>query len=1416
VARSVGNIEITVDLDTGRLQAQAKRTGHIVGEEFADAIEEELDHLEVNLAEIDGRREAQVARKQIEGILRGMEGLVDIDLTEARAALAEFREQQEAIDLVLNTDIELSPDDLAEIRSDFRRTKEIIERNAIEVEMNIALDEAQIENERLRAQAQLEDMKIHAEMELALSEAILDAERFRLEQEHNDLEMQLALQMAVAEAEITRFRQAQEANDIEIGVDVKEGKGLSGRMALIAGAILALGESATVALSGATAAATSVLASGIQAVGASAGAAVPLVGAFGAALTATVVGTRGFTDAMEAVNEEFATAQTEGRAMNLALLESSDAMRNLSPAAADAALAFADIRDELQDLRVVVQDDLFAGMDDAISSMADTALPSIQEGLRVAAQSVNDFGRALADVAAETDFQGMIESLDPALDDALDSGLAFVRTIEPFLKAAAPAAERLAEMIERGAEAFESWVNQNPDTLAGFLDDGLTSLDRWVELLQSTGDLLGTIFDAGATSGDNFVVSLNNIIERWDAWLEGTEGQTALTDFFDAGREAIAALQPVVEGLKEAFVGIINDDAMSNFQELGRAVGEALPALGSIFSLLGDMAMISAIGAMVEILGRLAEIINLIPDPLLEFAGVMVIAFKAVQMMSPALKLLDAGFKTALKGAEAMTTGLAGLAKGNAVLIAAFAAITVGIAAYDAFTAKSRQTEQATKDLTVALSNQIDMMISAGEVSAGAALGQDAFNQAIAEMPGKGEDFQKALGNMGLGVEDMRRVILDMDKDSTAALTSLAEGMGLPTDAAKTLADAVMLTDDNFTSSQAKSGKWVQMFGLLADETGMSEEALIKLAQAMAQARDTAEDFDLDKVAQSELDLARGGTEAEKALLKQAEATQAAGDIAQGIIPLYDEYVRLLNEQENAADDASSANERQASSTILVQNAINDAIAAHEAEQAAMAASRKEAMDKYKAEVKLAEATEDAAAAILASSYATDDAAGRMAAATNDIIDIGSAMRDSAAEADALNDAFSILFGSGLDAQSTFDAFYNSINDLNEELMETGESALPRVGSGLEAVFGTTPAALGFRDAMASGVQEMLAYAEAAVADGVASEAINTNLQLMRDSLVTTGAQFGLTTEEVDGFISSLVGTPELISTIVQTPGLIDALLNAENLNLLYDEAGNPVITEFEAAGIDPAMATVQGFEDLVTGLDNVTGAPHVSAANIDPAAVATDALQGDIAVLDESSAAPSVDPASIEDTITTIEDAQRSFDALDKDSARPDVTIPRSDIVIAEINTMQEGIDTLDADSASIPVTLPQIQAQIDKVKELDAAIKGLPLTRTVTIVTRPLNGAFMAGGIVNGPSTVNVGERGYTEAIVPMQLPLNRIDPSVRQFAEILRGGSSPGQVSSSGKTVNNYMTIQPASADPAAVATQIINRSAALANR
>jgi hypothetical protein len=86
--------------------------------------------------------------------------------------------------------------------------------------------------------------------------------------------------------------------------------------------------------------------------------------------------------------------------------------------------------------------------------------------------------------------------------------------------------------------------------------------------------------------------------------------------------------------------------------------------------------------------------------------------------------------------------------------------------------------------------------------------------------------------------------------------------------------------------------------------------------------------------------------------------------------------------------------------------------------------------------------------------------------------------------------------------------------------------------------------------------------------------------------------------------------------------------------------------------------------------------------------------------------------------------------------------------------------------------------------------------------------------GGLFDKPTVIGVGERGR-EALVPLDLPLGQVDPSVRQMSAMLRGIPMGGSTSSvtNNRNVNNEFHIYEAeNAD--ATAQRVVNRMAMVA--
>ena len=1357
MARNVGSIEVTVDANTGKLTAKMRKAGRTGGNAYAEEFEDEL-------GKVSGRQlqaRLKLIQKRAEAALQDIDIDVGIDDAAARAGIKKLEAQLRAAQLELTVNSEL---DNAKLLADLDALRLILRDIRMDVETKVNPGDV-LAIKRL-VEGIMGDVEVQIKPEI-------DRGRW---------------QLAKAQVNAMMTKIGEEGGD-NLGKGMMSGDNTK----MIIAAVVSMGDALAAGLSGGLAAATAVVSSAVQALAGAAGAAVPIVAGLGAALTAGIVGAQGFGDEMKAVSKEFDAAKIEGRAFNMSLVESSESFRMLTPAAQDAVRAFADVRGGLRQLREETQEELFTDVDEAIRSMGKETIPDMSNALEIAAGSVNEFGLELVKIANNTNFAETMERLDPALDDAFDAASALVGALEPFLKSAAKPAERLAEMIERVAEGLRDWTIENQGEIESFLDDGVTSLRQWGSLVASVGDLLGTIFAAGAESGDSFVASLDRMIERWDHILE--TDPSILQDFFQTGTDAIAAMQPVMDGLKEAFDLLITPDTMGHFEDLAAAIGDMLPIAARLITLFGELEVINAFSMILSAVEPLISLLEAIPGPVLEVIGVMMALSKVFGVVSMAMKAM-------------MAT--------NPWLLAIAATLSIVMVAIDAFSSKSSDATERTNELTGALQDNVDAMIASGDAADSASLGMDALNKAIFETGDGGEKLEKSfqtinsgMGDMQLGAEDAAKTLMgirDSADEGASALADLAEGYGLPADAAKTLGDIVASTDDNMKTAESTSSTLGRQMTELADQTGLPREELVKLFGALEEVQDQAENTDFDKLAADFLAAASTGDDLEQSILRDVEAMRKAGTIADTNVAAYHKYVEILDETKNATDEASDSSAHYASSQEMIQDSIDDAIAAHKAKAEALKAERKEAMDAWKEEKKLAEVIKDTASAMAQSM-------GMSAKTADGLIAIGDAARVASGAADALASALDTLLAPTMNVQEATSNWEAAIDDLDASIKEHGAT----LDLGTEA--GRANA-----EQIRTNVDALTDMAEAQLAAGASAEEMGNIAMWNRgilvgqaEALFTTSEAAGTAREQAENYINTMGLTPELIETVFSQPGLVDALLNAEDLTLLYDETGEPVITEFQSAGIDESFAETEGFKELLIGLGLLEVQPTVNAPTIPDTSAAAEALAGDVETLDGATADPTITASTLPKVQTDMDKLLADFEKLNRTKATPTVLLPSYSTINTNLSTLQRAVDKLSVTSASISITTPGIQTAINKVNELDRAIDNLTTSKTVTITERTVKTGGMTGAMITSPRDMHVGERGYAEALVPLELPLNRVDPSVRHFAELLRGGSSRGEVHpGTGKIVNNYMTITPISADPGAVATQVINRSAMMANR
>src|SRR5690606_35485158 len=89
--------------------------------------------------------------------------------------------------------------------------------------------------------------------------------------------------------------------------------------------------------------------------------------------------------------------------------------------------------------------------------------------------------------------------------------------------------------------AFNEWSAQWADRMANlgsdsgfhdFMNTAIESLKTILSFLDSVGKLMGTVFMAGAESGNRLFQSLEQVFRGWTDWLNTVEGQNALEEWF--------------------------------------------------------------------------------------------------------------------------------------------------------------------------------------------------------------------------------------------------------------------------------------------------------------------------------------------------------------------------------------------------------------------------------------------------------------------------------------------------------------------------------------------------------------------------------------------------------------------------------------------------------------------------------------------------------------------------------------------------------------------------------------------------------------------------------------------------------------------------------------------------------------------
>lgn len=311
------------------------------------------------------------------------------------------------------------------------------------------------------------------------------------------------------------------------------------------------------------------------------------------------------------------------------------AMEGLAPGVQAAAQALRDMSPELDALRDRVQDAFFQDFDDVLTSLAETLMGPVSDGMTAVATEMNGVITRLAEVAtsaAAVDF--VSQSFDVMADiiarlqeplAALFSALINVGNAV-FGAFGEDAGSGLASLITRFAEFLEQVAATGQATQ--WVHDAMAVFSAIGDILSPIVGIISSIGGAATATGGNLLGVFGQALQVFDDFLASAQGQEVLITLFDALNQVGATLGTVLANIAPALPPIISG--------ISSILSVVTPLLGPLSELVG-----SVLGALAPILGAVASAIQPLIGPLTEILDLLgPILVDAINTLMPIIELL--------------------------------------------------------------------------------------------------------------------------------------------------------------------------------------------------------------------------------------------------------------------------------------------------------------------------------------------------------------------------------------------------------------------------------------------------------------------------------------------------------------------------------------------------------------------------------------------------------------------------------------------------------------------------------------------------------------------------------------------------------------------------------------------------------
>lgn len=353
-----------------------------------------------------------------------------------------------------------------------------------------------------------------------------------------------------ADRELKRFRTTQERNKIRQKIEFDEGdlksklnligKEFDGVGAKIGSALkFNLGFAAVGTLPAFATALTNVAGAMQQLAGA--GLALPgIMAGLGSSFGVAKLGTMGMKDALDALNKAADGTQASVDAANKAL-------DGLAPNVADTVKTVYGLKGTFEDLRDISGQNLFAGASQGLRELAGNLLPAATRGIDGISKALNqNLLQAMSSLGSGSS-QGLLDRIFGNTADAQGKLTAaidpIIHAFEVLAAAGSDSLPRLATAVGNVANRFNAFITgaDADGRLSKWINEGLDGFTQLGNIVLNIGKSFTALTQA-AGGGAGLLSLLESATGKMATFLNSTEGQNKLRQFFDEGRETLSQL----------------------------------------------------------------------------------------------------------------------------------------------------------------------------------------------------------------------------------------------------------------------------------------------------------------------------------------------------------------------------------------------------------------------------------------------------------------------------------------------------------------------------------------------------------------------------------------------------------------------------------------------------------------------------------------------------------------------------------------------------------------------------------------------------------------------------------------------------------------------------------------------------------